>query len=221
MAHLVSDLRHGIVVWRDFSVGGPLCELMRIGRDVTSVRLLGILWEILRRILLHLVGADVDGLDELPLKASIRAVSGEVSLVGADSGHRAACWTAAQRSGAGRAGFRVINTKIGVVREHIELVAECLDDGTGKVGCSGRLKVVERLEDDRERAVVFVQGTQIDFGTCEAGELDWVWRYSIDDDRRRAWCLHSGGQEYLIACLVTGGQCTLHGDSVSADFHSG
>ena len=53
------------------------------------------------RPLLHLVGADIDGLDELPLKTPLRAVALEAALRSADSGDRAAAGTAAERAVAG------------------------------------------------------------------------------------------------------------------------
>ena len=124
MTHLMSDLRHRVVVRRDLSVRGPLGELMRIGPDIMGVRFV----ETVGWILLHLVSADIDGLDELPLKATLGAISGEVSLVSADAGDRAACRTTAERPGTGGSSLRVVDTEIGVVRQHIELVAQGIDD---------------------------------------------------------------------------------------------
>src|ERR1035441_10006280 len=97
MPHLVPDLRHRIVVRRYLSVCRLLRQLMCIGSNIVDVRFV----KAVRRILLHLVGADIDGLDELPLKPAAGTGSGHVSLLRADAGYLAACGPSAQRPGAG------------------------------------------------------------------------------------------------------------------------
>src|ERR1019366_8571247 len=108
MTHLMPDLRHRIVVRRDLSVCGPLGELMRVGPDIMLAHFV----ESIGWIFPHLVGADVDGLDELPLKATVGAICGEVSVVGADAGSRPAWKTAAQRPSAGGSCLGVVDTEI-------------------------------------------------------------------------------------------------------------
>src|SRR6516225_4832344 len=94
-----------------------LLELMGVKSDVVispDGRVFG-------RSLLHLVRVDVHRLNVLPMEPALCAVVLEIVLWSSDPGdvaaHRAIAW---------RACLLIVDAEIGVVREKIELVAECL-----------------------------------------------------------------------------------------------
>src|SRR5271156_3670234 len=86
VAHFVPDLRHRIVVGKHRSVRRHFSELVRVEGYIalrSHRRPLG-------RIFLHLVGADVYGLYELPLEPALAAVVLKALLCRSDPSHVAA-----------------------------------------------------------------------------------------------------------------------------------
>ena len=80
------NLRHRIVVLRDLSIRRSPCELASVEGNVVVIGIGGPV----RRILLHLVRAGIDRLDELPLESSRAAIALQPSLGRSNSGYGAA-----------------------------------------------------------------------------------------------------------------------------------
>src|ERR1700733_13286018 len=112
---------------------------MSVCRHVVSVGLRNSF----RREFLHLICAHIHRLDKLPLEPALAAETLQISLLRANASYFPARGAASQRSGAGSAGLRIVYTEIGVVRQHIELVAQCPDYCAGQVIGSRRLHVME------------------------------------------------------------------------------
>src|SRR5581483_4738371 len=102
----MANLGHGQIVSCHFAVSGPFSQLLYVEIDVAAVSGLhpG------RRILLHLVGADVNRLYESPLESAGAAVTLESSLGLAD-----ACHMPTHRTIAGSARLLIVNAEIGVI----------------------------------------------------------------------------------------------------------
>jgi hypothetical protein len=62
---------------------------------------------ILRGLFLHLIGADVDWLDESPLKSALAAITRKIAFRFADPGH-----VSASRSIAGSARFLIVDSEV-------------------------------------------------------------------------------------------------------------
>src|SRR5207253_11323205 len=77
MAHFVRDLRHGVHVLRHLAVGRNLGELLLVEGDVA----IGAYGRVRGRPLLHLIRADIHGLNKSPLEPTRRAVGREAALV--------------------------------------------------------------------------------------------------------------------------------------------
>jgi hypothetical protein len=167
MAHLVADLRQRIVVRRDAAVGRAPPQLTHIEADVVIVRIR----EAGRRLLLHLIRPDVDGLVELPLESPGAAVRGQTALPRADPCHLAACWTPAEGAVARRARLLIVDTEIGVVGEEVEPVAECPDHRAGEVHRARRLQVVKALIRHGEGTVGLLHRREVERGAVHAGEV--------------------------------------------------
>src|SRR5215472_14775387 len=120
----MSDLRHRIVVAGHLPFERALGELTLVAGDVTRIGI----GEAFRRPFLHLVGAYVDRLYEAPLESAGAAVSTRSVLDLPDARDVSARWAVA-----GGAGLLVVDAKIGVVGQEVELVAQRLDDGAAQV----------------------------------------------------------------------------------------
>src|SRR5439155_24628325 len=139
VAHLMSNLRHRVVVWRNLSVRRPPCKLASVEGKIVVI---GIGYAF-SRILVHLVRAGIDRLDELPLESSRAAIALQPSLGRYNPGYRAARWAATQRASTGSARFLVFHAEVGVVRQEIEFIAQGLDDCACQVPRIGQSKVME------------------------------------------------------------------------------
>src|SRR5581483_544351 len=76
-----------------------------------------------RRPILHLIGADVNRLYKSPLKPTGTAVTFKPMLCLPDTRHMPAHWAVT-----GCAGFLIVDTKIGVISQKVELIAQCIND---------------------------------------------------------------------------------------------
>src|SRR6266536_3012488 len=145
MAHLMSDLRHCVVVGKKLVVRGALLELMGVKGYIAIApdgRSFG--WPFL-----HLIRVDVHRLNVFPLEPALRAVILKVMLRRPNAGNIATNWAIA-----GSAGFLVVDAEIGVVSEKIELVAKRFYDCAGKILRLGESDVVKRFIHHTERTIL-------------------------------------------------------------------
>src|SRR5258708_9810131 len=149
----------------------------------------------LRRPLLHLVGANVDRLYKLPLKSSVTAIAFQPSLSCSDP-----CYIAAQRPGTGSPRLLVVNAKVRVVREEIELVSEGLDHRARQVTRIRQSKVMKRFVDDRERTVLSCQRREINFRTAYPRERYCTRRHTVNRSRA-SWSNDFGVDSQVIYAL--------------------
>ena len=150
VSDLVTEMPDGVIVRTGRPVGCRLRERACIERDILRVSD----WRIVGRALLHFVRTDKDRLKQAELKSPARAAALEdrfrLSVLRVpDSGD-----VASDRPIARAAGLLGVDAEIRIVGEKIELVAQRLNDGAGKVLRSGRRQVVKRLIQSGERTAV-------------------------------------------------------------------
>ena len=143
----MGNLRDSVHIGRYSAVLRNLSELLLVERDVVICAN----WRVLGRPLLHLVGADIHRLDELPLEPARGAVGCESALRGADS--RDSTSHRSQGTVTGSARFLVVDAEVRVVREEVELVTKALDHGAGQVARIGQGIIMESFIDYGERTV--------------------------------------------------------------------
>jgi hypothetical protein len=141
VSDLVTEMPDGVIVRTGRPVGCRVRERACIGRDASRVSD----WRIVGRALLHLVRTDKDRLKQAELKSPARAAALEdrlrLRVLGvADSGD-----VAPDRPITRAAGLLAVDAEIRVVGEKIELVAQRLNHGAGKVLRSRRRQVMKRL----------------------------------------------------------------------------
>src|SRR6185436_20678356 len=157
VSDLVTEMPDGVIIRTGLPVGCRLRERACMERDM--FRVFG--WRIVGRALLHFVRTDKDWLKEAELKSPARAPALEdrfrLSLLCIpDPGD-----VASDRPIARAAGLLAVDAEIRIVGEKIELVAERLNDGAGKVLRSRRLQVMKRLIHRGERTAVRGQTGQV------------------------------------------------------------
>src|SRR5205807_3100497 len=139
------------------AVRGNFRELLLVKRDVV-VRAGG---RVRGRALLHLIRADIDRLNKSPLKPSGGAVGFESALLRADSCDCAS--HGSERSVAGSARFLVIDAKVRVVRQKIELVAEALDHRATQIAGIRQRVIVKSFVEKRKGTVLWLERRQMHF----------------------------------------------------------
>ncbi len=150
MAHLMTDLRHRVVVRRDLSVRHAPRELAQVETDIVVIGI----GDALRRILLHLIRAGIDGLHKLPLKSPGTAITLQPPLRCPNSSYRVARWIAAQRAIARSARFLIVDAEVRVISEEIVLVPQRIYDSAGQIPGIRQRQIMEGFVDDLEGTVL-------------------------------------------------------------------